>query len=245
MVKATKKKSNNAFLPIVLIVLAVGGAGIYYTMQNKPKPIELAPGTALPTAEGQLRGDPNAPITIMEFADFECPGCGQFAALQGPDIKTRIIDAGLANFRFYDFPLTSIHQNTMAAHLAASCAADQGKFWEMHDALFAGQMDWNSQATTNPRKVFDSYAGQLGLDMTAYNSCFDTQKNLPKIQANAAAGTERGVSSTPTLVVGSRVFPGGLTYDQLKAMVDSLRAALPAAPAAAAAVPATADSAKK
>ena len=122
MVKATKKTSNNAFLPIVLVVLAVGGAGIYYAMQNKPKPIELAPGTALPTAEGHLRGDPNAPITIIEFADFECPGCGQFAALQGPDVKTRIVDAGLANFRFYDFPLTSIHQNTMAARKDASAS---------------------------------------------------------------------------------------------------------------------------
>lgn len=239
MVKTTKRKSNKAFLPIVLVVLAVGGAGIYYAMQNKPKPIELAPGTALPTAEGYLRGDPKAPITIIEFADFECPGCGQFAALQGPDIKTRIIDAGLANFRFYDFPLTSIHQNTMAAHLAASCAADQGKFWEMHDALFAGQMDWNSQATTNPRKVFDSYAGKLGLDMTAYNSCFDTQKNLPRIQANAAAGSELGVQGTPTMVIANKVYYPALRFDEVKRVIDSLIAAAPAAPAP------PADTAKK
>lgn len=229
--KATKKKSNGAFLPIVLLVLAVGGGAIYYKIQSKPKPIELAPGTPLPTAEGHLRGDPNAPITIMEFADFECPGCGQFAALQGPDIKARIVDAGLANFRFFDFPLTSIHQNTLAAHLAASCAEDQGKFWEMHDKLFAGQFDWNSQATSNPRKVIDVYASELGLDMAAYNSCFDTQKNLPKIQANAAAGTERGVGQTPTLVINNKVYAGGLPYDKLKALVDSLRAAAPAAAA--------------
>ncbi len=229
MVKATKKKSNSAFVPIVLLVLAVGGAAIYYKVQSKPKPIELAPGTTLPTAEGHLLGDPNAQITIMEFADFECPGCGQFATLQGPDIKKRIVEAGLANFKFYDFPLTSIHQNTLAAHLAASCAADQNKFWEMHDKIFNGQMDWNTQATTNPRKVFDTYAGELGLDMKTYGSCFDTQKNLPKIQANAAAGTERGVGSTPTLVVGNKMYPGGLTSDQLKKVVDSLYAALPAA----------------
>jgi protein-disulfide isomerase len=231
VVKASPKKSKNAFLPIVLVVLAVGGAAIFYKVQNKPKPIELAPGTALPAAEGHLRGDPNAPITIMEFADFECPGCGQFAALQGPDVKARIIDAGLANFRFYDFPLTSIHQNTLAAHLAASCAEDQGKFWEMHDKLFAGQMDWSTQATTNPRKFFDVYAGEIGLDMAAYNNCFDSQKNLPKIQANAAAGTERGVSSTPTLVIGNKVYAGGLTYDRIKQLVDSLRLALPASAA--------------
>jgi protein-disulfide isomerase len=231
VVKASPKKSKNAFLPIVLVVLAVGGAAIFYKVQNKPKPIELAPGTALPAAEGHLRGDPKAPITIIEFADFECPGCGQFAALQGPDVKARIIDAGLANFRFYDFPLSSIHQNTLAAHLAASCAEDQGKFWEMHDKLFAGQMDWSTQATTNPRKFFDVYAGEIGLDMAAYNSCFDSQKNLPKIQANAAAGTERGVSSTPTLVIGNKVYAGGLTYDRIKQLVDSLRLALPASAA--------------
>jgi protein-disulfide isomerase len=231
VVKASPKKSKNAFLPIVLVVLAVGGAAIFYKVQNKPKPIELAPGTVLPAAEGHLRGDPNAPITIMEFADFECPGCGQFAALQGPDVKARIIDAGLANFRVYDFPLTSIHQNTLAAHLAASCAEDQGKFWEMHDKLFAGQMDWSTQATTNPRKFFDTYAGEIGLDMAAFNSCFDSQKHLPKIQANAAAGTERGVSSTPTLVIGNKVYAGGLTYDRIKQLVDSLRLALPASAA--------------
>lgn len=243
MVKATKKKSNGAFLPIVLLVLAVGGGAIFYKIQSKPKPIELAPGTPLPTAEGHLRGNPNAPITIMEFADFECPGCGQFAALQGPDIKARIIDAGLANFRFFDFPLTSIHQNTLAAHLAASCAEDQGKFWEMHDKLFAGQFDWNSQATTNPRKVIDTYASELGLDMAAYNSCFDSQKHLPKIQANAAAGTERGVQMTPSLVVNNKLYTGGLPYDKLKALIDSLTAAAPAAAAPAATTPT--DTAKK
>ena len=86
MVKATKKKSNNAFLPIVLVVLAVGGAGIYYAMQNKPKPIELAPGTALPTAEGQLRGDPNdptkRPLKFAPYAEWGMAKSG-FIAIQG------------------------------------------------------------------------------------------------------------------------------------------------------------------
>jgi len=232
-VKASpKKKSNTGFLAIIGLVIVAGGAGIWTTMQNKPKPIELAPGTPLPAAEGYLRGDPNAPITIMEFADFECPGCGRFATLQGPDIKARIVDAGLANFRFFDFPLTSIHANTMSAHLAAACADDQGLFWEMHDALFAGQYDWSTQATTNPRKIVDGYAKQLGLDMTAFGQCFDTQKHVARIQANAAAGTARGVSSTPTIIIGDRVYPGGLTFDKIKQIVDSLRAIAPAAPVA-------------
>lgn len=229
-----KKKSNTGFVAVIGVVLVAGAAGIWTTMQNKPKPIELAAGTPLPAAEGYLRGKPDAPITIMEFADFECPGCGQFATLQGPDIKARLVDAGLVNFRFYDFPLTTIHANTMAAHLAAACADDQGKFWEMHDALFAGQYDWSTQATSNPRKIIDGYAQQIGLDMAAYGQCFDTQKHVPRIQANAKAGTERGVSSTPTLIINNKVYPGGLPFDQIKKLVDSLTAAgAAAAPAAA------------
>ena len=229
MAKVTpKKKSNTGFLAVVGVVLVVGGAVLWGTMQNKPKPIELPKDAPAMQAEGYLRGNPNAPITIIEFADFECPGCGQFATLQGPEIKARIIDAGLANFRFYDFPLTGIHANTLFAHLAAACANDQGKFWEMHDQLFANQPDWSTVATTNPRKVIEPYATAIGLDMAAYNTCMDEQKHLARIQANAKEGESRGVNSTPTLIVGSKVYPGGLPYDALKKLVDSLTAAAPA-----------------
>lgn len=243
MAKVTpKKKSNTGFIAVVVVVLAAGGAGLWATMQNRPAPIELPSGAPAMKAEGYLRGNPNAPVSIIEFADFECPGCGQFATLQGPDIKQRLVDAGLANFRFYDFPLTQIHQNTLFAHLSAACANDQGKFWEMHDQLFAGQPDWSTQATGNPRKLIDGYAAAIGLDMAAYSTCMDSQKHLAQIQANQAEGNTRGVNSTPTIIVGNKVYPGGLTFDELKKVVDSLAAA---APAVAPAVAPAADSAKK
>ena len=239
MVKATPTKSRTPFYVLLLVILAASGGGIWYSITNaKTAPITLAPGTPLPKAEGYLRGDPNAAITIIEFGDFECPACGQFASVTEPDMRTRIIDAGLANFRFFDYPLP-MHQNTMAASLAASCAADQGKFWEMHDALFAGQYDWNTQATSNPRKLFDGYAQKLGLDVGVYKQCFDSQKNLPRIGAHKAEGEKLGVPSTPTFVIAGKMYTSGMTYDQLKKIVDSLRAAPPAA------VTPAADSAKK
>ncbi len=225
MVKATPTKSRTPFYALLFILAAAGGAGIWYSLNApKPAPITLAAGTALPKSEGYLRGDPNAPVTIIEFGDFECPACAQFTSITEPDMRTRIIDAGLANFRFYDYPLP-MHQNTIAASLAASCAADQGKFWEMHDALFAGQFDWNTQTTTNPRKVFDSYAKTLGLDVAAYTQCFDSQKNLPRIGAHKAEGEKIGVPSTPTFVIGGKMYSNGMNYDLLKSIVDSLRAA--------------------
>ena len=223
MVKATPTKSRTPFYGLLLLLVAAGTGGILYSMNSKPAPIELPKGTPLPKAEGYLRGDSSAPVSIIEFADFECPGCGQFATVTEPDVRSRIVDAGLANFRYYDFPL-AMHANTMAASLAASCAADQGKFWEMHDAIFAGQLEWNTQATSNPRKLFDKYAGTLGLDMKVYGECFDTRKNLPRIEANRSVGTERGVASTPTLLIGNKLYAGGLGYDAIKAVVDSLRA---------------------
>jgi protein-disulfide isomerase len=226
-----KKQSNTGFLVVLGVVAAVGGALIWSRVQDRPAPIELPANTTV-QAEGYLRGDPNAPISIIEFADFECPGCGQFAMLQGPDIKSRIIDAGLANFRFYDFPLTQIHANTLMAHLSAACASDQGKFWEMHDQLFANQPDWASQVTNNPLKFMQGYAQAIGLDMAMFNECVKSQKHMGRISANAAEGNKLGVNSTPTLMINNRLYPGALSYDAIRKIVDSLRAVAPAAPAA-------------
>lgn len=229
-----KQKSNSAFIIVILLVLVAGGAAIWTTMsKSKPVAIQLPSGAALPAAQGYLLGDPNAPITIIEFADFECPGCGQFALIQEPDLRERVIKPGLANFRFFDFPLTSIHQNTLAAHLAASCANEQNKFWEFHDMLFQGQYDWNTQATTNPRKIFDGYVKALGMDAAAFNDCFNSQRTLPQIQANADAGNERGVGGTPTFIINNTMYNAILTADDIKHIVDSLHQSMPAAEAGA------------
>ena len=239
MVKATPTKSRTPFFVLIALVVIAGGAGIWYSIKaNKQDAIVLDPAAVatLPAAEGYLRGDPNAPVTIMEFGDFECPTCGAFATISEPDLRARIIDPGLANFRYFDFPLTDLHPNTLAASLAASCAADQGKFWEMHDAIFNGQDQWNAQATANPRKVLDGYAGTLGIDMKAYAECYNSQKNLPRIQANRKTGEARNVGGTPTIFIGNIQLPNGTSIDRMKQIVDSLTKI---------AKPATADTSKK
>ncbi|MEP6766344.1 MAG: thioredoxin domain-containing protein [Gemmatimonadaceae bacterium] len=222
-VKPTKSRAP-FFLMLIAIVISAAGL-IYKKMQtSNPAPIVLAPGTALPKAEGYLRGKADAPVSIIEFGDFECPGCGQFANVTEPDIRSRIVDAGLASFRFYDFPLP-MHGNTMSASLAAACAADQGKFWEMHDVLFRNQNDWNTAATANPRKVIATYLKPLGINEDEWNKCFDSQKDVARIEAHRAAGVERNISSTPTFIIGDQMISGGQTYDTIKHMVDSLIAA--------------------
>lgn len=220
-----KPKSRTPFYAMLAAVVVVGAAAIWYMMQqNRVAPIQLPEGTQLPAAQGYLLGDPNAPVTIMEFADFECPGCMQFATLIEPDVRENIVNKGLANFRYMDFPLSDIHPNSMSASLAAACANDQGKFWEMHDAIYQGFYDWAAPATTNPKRVFQRYLGPLGIDEAQWNQCFDSQKHVAQILANRNAGIERGVSSTPTFIIGNAIYTTGMTYDRIKSVVDSLAA---------------------
>jgi protein-disulfide isomerase len=218
------QKSQSPFLLIVGVVALIGGAVLYFvTRPSTPQAIAVDPNAAPAEAKGIIYGNPDAPITIVEYADFECLGCAQFALLHTPDIKKRVVASGKASFKFMDFPL-NIHPNAMAAHLAAACANDQGKFWEMHDAIFDTQYEWNTQATTNPKKVLAGVAERVGLNMATWNACFDDRTHLGTIEANRNVGIKLGVNSTPSIQIGGRLFPGGLSADQVKQIVDSLTA---------------------
>ncbi|MBC8090037.1 MAG: DsbA family protein [Phycisphaerae bacterium] len=232
------QKSRAPFFLLLLVIVVAGAGGIYYKVAStKQKPIVLAPGTVLPVSEGYLRGKADAPVSIAEFGDFECPLCGQFGTVTEPDVRARIVDAGLASFRFYDFPLPG-HANTMSASLAAACADHQGKFWEMHDAIFQGQAEWNGQATMNPKKVLQGYAKTLGLDEAAWSSCFDSQADVARIESHRKKGQDLGVNSTPTFIIDGVMYAQSFTYDELKRLVDSLTVAKGAAKAEAPPAPA-------
>jgi protein-disulfide isomerase len=209
----------------ILGAIAVVGASILgYTLLRKPavpvgSEIAYDPATSGP-AQGYTLGNPDAPVKIEEFADFECPGCAQFATVTEPDVRKRIVEAGLASFTFYDFPLPQ-HRNSLAAHNAAACANDQGRFWQMHDRIFLGQDQWNTQAASNPKPFFEKYAAEVGLNVQVWETCFDARKHQGRILANAAEGERRKVGSTPTFIIGNKSYPGAVPYDFIKAVVDS------------------------
>jgi protein-disulfide isomerase len=223
-----RAQSNTRFYSALAIVAVVGVAAIGYVATHKQSAAASVPTTppdpsTLGAAKGHVLGSATAPIKILEFADFECPACGTFAVVTEPDIRARMINTGQVSYQFFDFPLP-MHKNTWYASEAASCAEDQGKFWEMHDRLFQGQNDWNTEATSNPSGILKGYAKELGLDVGKWQQCYDTQAHLRDIQANQAEGTRRHVNQTPTFVIGSRQIPGALGFDQIKAYVDSAAA---------------------
>jgi protein-disulfide isomerase len=229
-VRKPARSSSGRFYAL-LGILGIAGIATIAWMANRPKPAARAavvPGAAAAKAEPWVLGSPTAPVTIMEFADFECPACSGYATVTGPDVKTRLIETGQARLEFYPFPL-DIHPNTWDASLAAACAGDQGKFWEMHDRLFAGQYDWNAQATSNPRKVIRPYAQALQLDLGKYDQCMESEVHRPRIQASYNFAVASSVGNTPSFIIGGKLYPGSLPYDEIKRLVDEAAKTAPAA----------------
>ncbi|MEO7458241.1 MAG: DsbA family protein [Gemmatimonadaceae bacterium] len=214
------------WLAIGLVAVIGIGALAYVTTRPKAAIATVDPSLPPMKAQGYVIGSPTAPIEILEFADFECPGCGQFATLTEPDIRTRLINTGQIRMRYLDYPLP-MHKNTWDASLAAACANDQGKFWEMHDAIFQNQDKWNGEATSRPRGPLGELAKGLGLDMAKYGSCMEAETHRAQIAGNLAEAERRQIGQTPTFVIGGKVIPGALPFDQFKKLVDDEIAKLP------------------
>jgi len=233
--KSSARNARNASsrpLGFYLILGAITAAGIgglaYAALSSGPAttvtdaPAPLTPGGG--TARGYLLGDSAAPVQIVEFADFECPSCARFATITEPDVRTRIIETGLANLTYFDLPLPQ-HLNSNPASNAAACADEQGKFWAMHDQIYARQHEWSTYATRNPKGPLRAAAQAAGLDVKAWEQCYDSRRHQARIDANAAEAGRRGVNSTPTFFIGGKMYTGAITYDEVKAAVEAARAA--------------------
>jgi protein-disulfide isomerase len=224
--KVAKGGGGKRWFYILLALLLMAGIGTLSYISTRPPAMSVwqrDSSAALVPNQGHVIGTDSAPLEVVEFADFECPACGSFATLAEPDVRTRLVNTGVIRFRFMDFPL-SMHRNTRAAHGAAWCAAEQGKFWEMHDVIFQNQDRWNGEATNRPEGVLTELARQIGLNAPQFDSCMKTGKFAGQIQANFDEAVRRGVGSTPTFFIGNRKVTTALPYDQFKKHVDEVLA---------------------
>ena len=171
-------------------------------------------------------GNPNAPITIIEFSDFQCPFCARFHVETLPSIMNEYINDGQVKLVFRDFPIQSIHPNALPASVAAECANEQKKFKEMHDVLFENQKEWSNQSIDNAMITFNQYASKMGLEEEKFDSCLKNGKYIEEIQKDLDDGRTYGISGTPGFFVGNDQIgfvelKGAQPFENFKKVIDS------------------------
>jgi protein-disulfide isomerase len=160
--------------------------------------------------DAPFKGPVNAPITIVEFSDFQCSYCKRVVHILDQVLERYPNKVKLA---FRDFPIANIHPHAQKAAEAAHCAAEQGKFWEFHDLLF-------EQQDTIPTTNFAEQAKTLGLDAASFQTCIDSRKYQAKVEGNYAAGVKAGVSGTPAFFINGRLLSGAQPLEAFKAVID-------------------------
>ncbi len=164
------------------------------------------------------RGDPNAPVTMIEFSDYQCPFCLRHFQQTQPQLNEMYVVTGKVRYVFKNFPIRSIHPQAEPAAQAALCAGVQGKFWPMHDLLFERQSEWagNEEAA----QVFRQLAQDIGLDMEEYNACWEAQPFREQIERELAEGAERGVSGTPAFFINDWFVSGAQDLSTFQAVIE-------------------------
>jgi protein-disulfide isomerase len=226
------------FLPFLLILLVLGvalGAG-WYLKRNAVKPITAAPGVPTPAASTKPSGpiDPgaspphalglaDAPVTLEEFGDFECPPC----ALLHPELKQVEREFGSrVRLIFREFPLTPNHAHALPAAHAAEAAGLQGKFWEMHDLLYENQKGWHDVFDVRP--IFEGYATRIGLDLDRFRHDNTNEVVEARIFQDGKRGHSLDVKGTPTVFLNGREVPfESLPLDKLRVLINAELSAHP------------------
>lgn len=157
-------------------------------------------------------GTENAPITIVEFSDYQCPFCARWHQQVYPDLMKAY--EGKIKFVYRDFPLYSIHPQAEAAAIAANCAGDQNSYWLYHELLFNGGKDLG-------RETFIDYAGQIGIDSDAFTKCIDEERSKDEISKDYSYASSLGVSSTPTFFVNGIAVVGAQPIEVFKQVIDA------------------------
>jgi protein-disulfide isomerase len=170
---------------------------------------------------GRIQGDTAAPVWLVEISDFQCPFCKRWHDETYPAIKRDYIDAGIVRMAYVNLPL-SIHPHAEPAAEAAMCASAQGRFWQVHDAIFATQPRW--AAMGDARALFDSLALASGIDPSEYRACMDSRVMLRLINGDRERAASAGVRPTPTFFVGRERIEGAAPLNEFRAAIARARA---------------------
>jgi protein-disulfide isomerase len=206
------------FIPFAFF-LGLGGG---YLLWGSTQPSVAADTNPVRRVDVSTDDDPsigpdNAPVTIIEFSDYQCPYCQVWYK----QVYQQLLASYPNKIRFVyrDLPLP-MHPEAIPAAEAANCAGDQGAYWKYHDALFAQQYGLN-------RAAYEHYASDLGLDTKAFAACLDSHRYQGEVQADAADAARVGITGTPSFVINGRILIGALPFSDFKTVIDEELAAKP------------------
>jgi len=248
---APRGRSSMAPFYAVVGVVALAGIGwlLYQSMGGGGKPVTAPVPVVMDQArlnrvQGVSAGRADAPVVIYEFADFQCPACGQFASLVAPLIKERLVQPGKVRYVYYDFPIIDAHPNAFLAARAGRCANEQGRFWEFHDVIYGQQPNWSSES--DPSDLFVEYGVRAGVEEGRFEECLRSDKYAKEVSESMELGRSLGVGGTPTLIVNGRRLGSTPRFAELEQMVDkAIGGGAPAPAADTASATASADTAAR
>ena len=160
-----------------------------------------------------VKGDPNAPVTIVEFSDYECPFCGRYVKQTYPQITKEYIDTGKVRYIFRDFPL-SFHAQAQKSAEAAECAGEQGKYYEMHDILF-------EKGVNGGVPSFKQYAKDIGLNSAAFDTCLDSGSMAQEVKNDMAEGQAAGITGTPGFIINGQKVSGAQPFSVFQQIIEA------------------------
>jgi protein-disulfide isomerase len=186
----------------------------------------LVIAAAVDPGDAPSRGSRDAPVTLVEFSDYQCPSCGWYMAHVYPQLNRTYVNTGKVKYRVMNFPIEEVHPLAFAAHQAAECARDSGRFWQMHDVLFLNQ-------PALERDHLTEYAQQVGVDRALFDACMTSRRKERVVRRDQEEGLRIGVRATPTIILGrteagtsainaSEVIVGIHPFEEYRAAIERL-----------------------
>ena len=226
LIKINKSDFWRYAVYILIVVILIGGyfvvkdkiAGTGKVVNTNTQPPTQQPGDIARVQVGidddAAKGEEDAPVTIIEFSDYECPFCQRFYSQTLSQIQSQYIDTGKARLIYRDFPLNNIHPQAQKAAEAAECAGEQGKYYEMHDKLFENGVQGGITS-------YKKYAQEIGIDTNEFSSCLDSGKMAAEVSKDLQDGQQAGVAGTPAFFVNGKPINGAQPFPVFQEAIEA------------------------
>lgn len=219
---AQQRPQQGSIRPTLPAVLLAPGQPVDLSRAPDPQPTAEPTSSELPVIppdDPRSLGSVTAPVTIIVYTDFECPFCARFEQYTAPLIIERYVGTGTVRLVYRDYPIPSLHRSAVVAAVASRCAAAQGKFWQMHDLLFATHLDEWGGVPKRDRLAMVDFADRIALDTVSFERCLDDPQTEQAALDEAKQAKLRGVLGTPSFLINGQLVSGALPIDMFDRLI--------------------------